>query len=66
MLDPAIAGGEYRFTLLAPLDHLVSGTEDSFVLPISFVANGNGSATGIFNIHVNDNSPATPARLPAA
>lgn len=59
-LDAGADNGAFNFTLLKPLDHPITGTEDGLVLGIDFTVSG-GEASGRFTVSVNDDSPAASA-----
>jgi uncharacterized protein YegL len=50
--------GKYTTTLLKPIDHPVTTTEDVRIVPITVTAsNGTASATSTLNVSVEDDSP---------
>lgn len=53
--------GTYTVTLLRPLDHPISGTEDTLSLRVNVIAiDGSGDTAPLtITINVNDNSPVT-------
>ena len=55
-----LATGAYTFTLLAPLDHPATDTEDDLSLSVEVVVSDaeGETATGTFNITIDDDSPA--------
>jgi T1SS-143 domain-containing protein len=58
-----VGSGSYTFTLLQPLDHPITGTEDSIDLTIGFTAmDATGdSASATFSVSINDDSPEVGA-----
>ncbi|HWV02033.1 MAG TPA: DUF5801 repeats-in-toxin domain-containing protein, partial [Devosia sp.] len=57
--------GSYSFTLLKPLDHPVTNTEDNLALSFNITArdsDGDTAATG-FTVSVNDDSPTVTASI---
>jgi T1SS-143 domain-containing protein len=62
-LDANPINGEYTFTLLRPLDHVVGGTEDTLSLSIGVTAiDGSGDeAVTTITVNVNDDTPAVIA-----